>query len=658
VKVLQVIPSLAEAHGGPSRALTLMERALAAQGVAVETATTDDDGPGRRNGRPAGRPLAENGAVRRYFPKRLEFYKISPGFARWVWRHAGDYDIVHIHALFSFTSVAAAWAARRAGVPYVVRPLGTLGRYGMGRRRPWLKRLSLAWLEGPILRHAAAVHFTSEAERQEAEALGVPMRGALVPLGIEPGPAADVAAMQARFPALREGRCVLFLSRLDPKKNLEGLLRAFSLSDGALADARLLVAGDGAPAYVAGLKALSAELGLAGRVVWAGHLEGGLKASAFALAEVFALPSFSENFGIAAAEALMAGLPCLLGEGVAIAEEVASAGAGLAVAPDPESILRGLARLMEDGPARTEMAAAAAALARGRYSAQAMGEKLARLYADIGQKSGSGQPASQLPQEPAPMNPCADYAIVMTACIDPSSGPIKVARNDPAVRLQDYMDSLRFWLNLDDRRLSKIIFIENSGHPLEALRELARTANPLRKQVEFIPLCCNHYPEGVHYGYAELNMIDEAFAASKLLSESPYFIKATGRLSFPGVSRLLDRLGNDYLFAVDCRDNTLPMRSPQIFATTQLMVFSTLFYRRHLLNAKAELSKDLSHIETLLYRKLSRFKGRQGAVLRWPVNVDPVGHAAHWHKQYDSPRQRAISLARAACRMVFPNWWV
>ena len=228
MKVLQVIPSLAEAHGGPSRALTLMERALAAQGVAVETATTDDDGPGRRNGRPAGRPLAENGAVRRYFPKRLEFYKISPGFARWVWRHAGDYDIVHIHALFSFTSVAAAWAARRAGVPYVVRPLGTLGRYGMGRRRPWLKRLSLAWLEGPILRHAAAVHFTSEAERQEAEALGVPMRGALVPLGIEPGPAADVAAMQARFPALREGRCVLFLSRLDPKKNLEGLLRAFS----------------------------------------------------------------------------------------------------------------------------------------------------------------------------------------------------------------------------------------------------------------------------------------------------------------------------------------------------------------------------------------------------------------------------------------------
>ena len=392
MKVLHVIPSLAAVHGGPSQALALMERALAAQGVAVETATTDYDGPGRRNGKPAGRPLAENGAVRRYFPKRLEFYKVSPGFARWVWRQAGGYDIVHIHALFSFTSVAAAWAARWAGVPYVVRPLGTLSRYGVGRRRPWLKRLSLALIEGPILRHAAAVHFTSAVEWREAEALGVPLRGVLIPLGIEPGPAADGAALRAAFPALREGRCVLFLSRLDPKKNLEGLLRAFSLGRDALPDVRLVVAGDGAPAYVAGLKALSAALGLADRVVWAGHLDGGLKASAFALAEVFALPSFSENFGIAAAEALMAGLPCLLGEGVALAAAVERAGAGVAVAPDPESILRGLARLLADAPGRTAMAAAAAALARRDYSAQAMGETLARLYADIGQASGGRLP--------------------------------------------------------------------------------------------------------------------------------------------------------------------------------------------------------------------------------------------------------------------------
>jgi glycosyltransferase involved in cell wall biosynthesis len=390
LKVLHVIPSLAAADGGPSRALALMERALAAQGVTVETAATDDAGPGRRNGKPAGAALSENGAVRRYFPKRLEFYKVSPGLARWLLRHAGDYELVHIHALFSFASAAAAWAAWRAGVPYIVRPLGTLTRYGVGRRRPWLKRLSLAWVEGPLLRRAKAVHFTSEAERLEAEALGVPLRGAVIPLGIEPGPEADGEALRTRFPALRGRRCVLFLSRLDPKKNLEGLLRAFALAQAEFPDALLLVAGDGAPAYAASLKSLAERLGLAGRVVWAGHLDGALKADAFALAEIFALPSLSENFGIAAAEALMAGVPCLLGEGVAIAAEVERAGAGLAVAPDPDSILRGLARLLRGDMAQARQAAAA--LAREQYSAQAMGERLARLYADI---ASAGRPENR-----------------------------------------------------------------------------------------------------------------------------------------------------------------------------------------------------------------------------------------------------------------------
>ena len=72
---------LSAVHGGPTHALALMERALAAQGVGVETATTDDDGPGRRNGKPTGQPLQEDGTIRCYFPKQFDFYKPSPAFA-------------------------------------------------------------------------------------------------------------------------------------------------------------------------------------------------------------------------------------------------------------------------------------------------------------------------------------------------------------------------------------------------------------------------------------------------------------------------------------------------------------------------------------------------------------------------------------------------
>ena len=308
---------------------------------------------------------------------------MSPGFAWWVLRHVRDYDVVHIHALFSFTSVVAAWAARRAGVPYVVRPLGTLNRYGVEQRRPWLKQLSLKLIEGPILRHAATVHFTAEAEQVEALSLGIPMHAVVIPLGIEPTQMDDGQVLLDRRHGTDNGRSLLFLSRLDPKKNVEGLLRAFNLLAHEWPDLRLVIAGNGEASYVAGLKKLAVELGVADRVVWLGHIEGEQKAAALAAAQVFVLPSFSENFGIAAAEALMAGLPCVLGKGVAIADEIAEAGAGIAVEPDPDSIAQGLKKLLSDDALWTSMSGKAAALAREKYSVDAMGERLVRLYEGI-----------------------------------------------------------------------------------------------------------------------------------------------------------------------------------------------------------------------------------------------------------------------------------
>jgi glycosyltransferase involved in cell wall biosynthesis len=383
MKVLHVIPSLSRAHGGPTRALALMERALAEQGVSVDTATTDDDGPGRRNGKACGRPLQENGALHWYFAKGMEFYKPSPAFARWISREVGRYDLVHIHALFSFTTPVAAWAARRAGVPYVIRPLGTLNSYGMNRRRPWLKGLSMRLIEGPALRQAAAVHFTSDAEAAEARQLGIPMNEVVIPLGVEPEFASGPRGSDSCFAGLHGAPCALFLSRLDAKKNLEGLLAAVALLKDERPHLHLLVAGDGSPNYVASLKARAATLGITGQLTWAGHLEGDAKAAAFASADVFVLPSFSENFGIAAAEALAAGLPCVLGEGVAIAGDVVRAGAGLVVGTDAQSIAEGLRLIITNQVALDTMSVNARRLAQERFSVQAMGVSLKRLYTDI-----------------------------------------------------------------------------------------------------------------------------------------------------------------------------------------------------------------------------------------------------------------------------------
>jgi glycosyltransferase involved in cell wall biosynthesis len=362
-----------------------MEHALGVAGVAITTATTDDDGPRCRL--PIEAQLREtNGAARIYARKFLDFYKVAPGLVPWLWRHMREFDVVHIHALFSFVSVVAGLTARWLDVPYVVRPLGTLTTYCMRQRRPRLKRLSLRLLEERILRHAAAVHFTSKREFQEAAALDLPFRGVIIPLAVELGLQGAPEDLVRDYPVLKGRRVVLYLSRLDPKKNLEGLLGAFAALRPQRTNIALLVAGSGEPAYVANLERLAQTLGIKECVVWLGHVNGTRKAAALAVSDLFVLPSFSENFGLAAAEALLTGLPCVLSRGVAIAAQVESSGAGLVVEPEPEAIARAVERLLSDENLRRKMGESGRQLAQREYSAATMAARLVALYQSVAKR--------------------------------------------------------------------------------------------------------------------------------------------------------------------------------------------------------------------------------------------------------------------------------
>src|SRR5262249_26163079 len=120
----------------------------------------------------------------------------------------------------------AAYLARRMQVPYVLRPLGVLAPYGLTERRPRLKKLSLSLLERRLIRSASAMHFTSHAEASEAEALNLTFNGVVIPLGID---TEELAKLAERRNLTEKPRTLLYLSRIDPKKNLEALLRAFAL---------------------------------------------------------------------------------------------------------------------------------------------------------------------------------------------------------------------------------------------------------------------------------------------------------------------------------------------------------------------------------------------------------------------------------------------
>lgn len=349
-----------------------MEKALALHGIAIDIATTATAAAVRERQSPA--------VHRHVFARQFRFYKVAAGFVWWMFRNVRRYDVVHIHALFSFVSTVAALLSSAAGVPYVLRPLGTLNQYGVQHRRSWLKRLSICCIEAPMLRRAAVVHFTSDAERIEAAALGVDMQTEVLPLGIEPFVPVGPSVLAAEFPQLVGRQLVLFMSRLDRKKNIEALLHAFATVRRDVGDPCLVIAGSGESSYTDSLKNLADQLGLRECVLWTGFVSGAPKAALLEAADVFVLPSFSENFGIAAAEALMAGLPCILGRGVALTADVEVAGAGVGVTPAAGSIARELKKVLTDAALRARMRLAARTLAERKYSLTAMGRALVALY--------------------------------------------------------------------------------------------------------------------------------------------------------------------------------------------------------------------------------------------------------------------------------------
>ncbi len=327
LKVLHVIPSVAARYGGPSEVAVRMIAELRRAGVEVSLATTDADGTGRlavRNG-----ALQDFGGVPAiFFPRQFsEAFKYSRPLSRWLSEHAGDFDCVHVHGVFSHSSFAAARACRRRGIPYVVRPLGALEAWSL-RQKPVRKRVTLALGGRRMLREAAAIHYTTGRERIESERMLGLSNGVVIPLGVDMPASPNRAIEQSRNRAMPP--TILFLSRLHPKKGLEILLDAFDnvANDSRFRECELVIAGDGDGAYAASLRERASRKASRERIRFVGWLDGDRKAAALAAAELFVLPSAQENFGLAALEAMAVGVPVAVSRAVDLSDEIEAADAG------------------------------------------------------------------------------------------------------------------------------------------------------------------------------------------------------------------------------------------------------------------------------------------------------------------------------------------
>jgi glycosyltransferase involved in cell wall biosynthesis len=372
MRVLHVIPSVSARSGGPGMAIVPMCRALQQRGIEVVLVTTD---AGMRAVQSC-EAMDYEGVPAIFFPVQLsESFKYSRPLSIWLRHSLRGFDLAHIHAVFNHSSVAAARECRKQRVPYVIRPLGTLDPWSM-KQKPWRKRLFWSLAGESMLSGAAAVHYTSHAEKAATEDLLRVNHGQVIPLGIE----AD--SINAAGPDRSANPYLLVMSRLHPKKGLDVLIHAFiALTRRPEFDRwRLIIAGDGPAQYVALLKQRSVVV--KDRILFTGWLDGERKDDMLRNSSLLVLPSYQENFGLCVMEALARSVPVLVSPHVNLAAEIESANAGWIAPVERQSLTGTLAEAMSNPEELAKRGRAGKALSK-LYSWERIATDLTKLYTQI-----------------------------------------------------------------------------------------------------------------------------------------------------------------------------------------------------------------------------------------------------------------------------------
>lgn len=373
VRVLHTIASTREPHGGTSRSVPALCEALAGVGVEVGflTVEREEDPPGTTivPGPPvgaevvrvAGGPMAawaDGRAIGRAADRRVR--EERP-------------DVVHDHGVWLPTNRAVSKVAERRGRVLVISPRGMLTRWSMGFNRG-RKRLAWVLYQRRVLDRAAMLHVTSEPEAEDLRALGIETPVAVVPNGIDP---------PDPLPPRREDgpRRALFLSRLHPKKGLLDLVEAWARvePDGWT----LELAGPDEGGHRAEVERAVARHEVRATVRILGAVDDAGKWDLYREADLFVLPSYSENFGIVVAEALACEVPVVTTRETPWAE-LESAGCGWWVPTGAESLAAALeAATGASAEARAEMGRRGRALVLERYGWEKAARRMAAAYAWI-----------------------------------------------------------------------------------------------------------------------------------------------------------------------------------------------------------------------------------------------------------------------------------
>jgi glycosyltransferase involved in cell wall biosynthesis len=382
VRLLHVVPTYLPAtrYGGPIYAVHGLCRALVARGHSVDVITTNVDGE-HDSDVPLGVPVNLDGVQVHYFASpsglRRRMY-VSRTMRAALAKKMSAYDLLHLHSVFLWPTYAAARAAERIRVPYVVSPRGMLVPELIRRKSALVKRAWIRFVESHTFRKAAGIHFTAEREWEDARQVPIPLPAPfIVPNGIDLPPAASIP---------RPGDTLLFLGRINWKKGLDRLLAAAAM----LPTVKVVIAGNDEENLTPALRAQAGRLGIADRVDFCGPVCGAAKDELLRTSTALVLPSLSENFGNVVLEAMAVEMPVIVTPEVGLASDVASAGAGIVASGEPEPLAAAIGNLLRDAAGRATMGRRGRELVAARYTWDRVAMQMEEHYQRIAAAHAAG----------------------------------------------------------------------------------------------------------------------------------------------------------------------------------------------------------------------------------------------------------------------------
>ncbi|ALG67523.1 glycosyltransferase [Beggiatoa leptomitoformis] len=385
MNILHVIANLAPRYGGPAKACFEIARAVAQRGHNVTIYTTNQDGDTELD-EPLNQLLQRDGVNLRFFPiQSPRFWGTSLPMATALAHIIPNMDIVHVHSLYLFHNLVAPWLCRWYKKPYLMLPHGTLDPFLYHRHRQRKQLMEWAF-ENRNIRHTTAMHFITPEEQTLANPYIFNAPSVVVPLGLnleeydQPSPPNWLARY---YPETKDKKIILFFGRIHFKKGLDLLIPAFITLAQQQADIHLVIAGPDDENYADSLKLLLQTSDMLHRVTFTGMVQGEEKLAVLRESYVFALPSYSENFGIAVLEAMACRCPVLISDKVNLHHDIQAAQAGVIVPCEQHALQQALAELLANPQQAQDYGKKGRQLVENRFQWQRIGELMAQTYQQL-----------------------------------------------------------------------------------------------------------------------------------------------------------------------------------------------------------------------------------------------------------------------------------